>query len=131
MKMIIGGSFQGKLDYAKKLYPEILWADGRDCPYGEVRTCGGIFHLEAYIRRIMKEEEDHGRKYLELLEELGSINPEIVVVSDEIGYVLVPPDPFERRYRETAGRICTRIASDAEQVDRVVCGIAVTIKNKL
>lgn len=128
MKMIIGGSFQGKTDYARRKYPGIAWADGRDCPYDAVRTCEGIYHLEAYIRRAMREKE--GRQYLDLLCGLSKINPGIVVISDEIGYGLVPADPFERRYRETAGRICTRLAADAEQVDRVVCGIGTAVKTR-
>lgn len=128
MRMIIGGSFQGKTDYARRTYPGTDWVDGRVCPFDAVRTCGGICHLEAYIRRAMQEEE--GRQYLELLKGLTEINPGIVVVSDEIGYGLVPADPFERRYRETVGRICTRLAADAKQVDRVVCGIGTTIKGE-
>lgn len=128
MKMIIGGAFQGKLRYARRMYPEITWADGSVCPYDEIRTCEGIFHLEAYIRRVMQEEE--AQSYLEILYELAGTNPGIVVISDEIGYGLVPADPFERRYRETAGRICTRLAADSIQVDRVVCGIAVTLKKE-
>ena len=127
MRMIIGGAFQGKTDYAKRTYPGIDWADGRVCPYDVIRTCGGICHLEAYIRRVMQEEEG---QYLKLLDSLARINPGIVVISDEIGYGLVPMDAFERRYRETVGRICTRLAADAKQVDRVVCGIGTTIKKE-
>ena len=55
--MIIGGSFQGKLDYAKRKYPEITWVDGNSCPYDAIKTCHGIYHLEMYIRRVMQEEE--------------------------------------------------------------------------
>lgn len=128
MKMIIGGAFQGKLRYARKMYPDITWADGKVCSYEEIKTCEGICHLEAYIRRAMQEEE--ASLYLETLNELAEINPRIVVISDEVGYGLVPADPFERRYRETAGRICTRLAADAAQVDRVVCGIGTTIKKE-
>ena len=126
--MIIGGAFQGKLRYARSMYPKITWADGKVCPYEEIKTCEGIFHLEEYIRRVMQEEE--ARPYLETLNGLAGINPRIVVVSDEVGYGLVPADPFERRYRETAGRICTRLAADAERVDRVVCGIGTVIKEE-
>lgn len=128
MKMIIGGSFQGKLDYARRTYPDISWADGNDCPFEALKTCGGISHLEMYIRRVMEAGKE--AKYLELLSEIAGINPDIVVICDEIGYGLVPADSFERRYRETVGRICGRLAADASQVDRVVCGIAVTIKKE-
>ncbi len=128
MRMIIGGSFQGKSDYARKTYPGTDWVDGRVCPYDAIRTCGGISHLETYIRRVM--QEDDGGQYLKLLDSLVETNPEVIVISDEIGYGLVPVDSFERRYRETAGRICTRLAADARQVVRVVCGIGITIKQE-
>lgn len=131
MKMIIGGSFQGKLDYAKRKYPEISWADGTNCPYEAIKTCEGIYHLEMYIRRAMQEEEQTCSRILDELTETAAVNPKIVIISDEIGYGLVPPDPFERRYRETVGRICTRLASDAKQVDRVVCGSAAVVKKDL
>lgn len=130
MKMIIGGSFQGKLAYARMRHPRIRWVDGRDCPYDAVRTCEGLFHLEAYIRRVMQEEEEKEGVYLKILTELARMNPEIVVISDEVGYGLVPADAFERRYRETVGRICTQLAAEAVQVDRVVCGIGVTVKKE-
>ena len=28
--MIIGGAYQGKLAFAKKIYPDVTWADGAD-----------------------------------------------------------------------------------------------------
>ena len=49
-------------------------------------------------------------------------------MTQEIGYGLVPVDAFDRRYRELTGRICTVLATNSDQVDRVVCGIGVTIK---
>ena len=128
MKMIIGGSFQGKRSYAKRLYPDIMWIDGKECPFDAIRDCGGIYHFQAYIRRIMKEEKASG--LLEILKRLPKINPEIVIISNEIGYGLVPVDSFERKYREQVGRICTRMAASSDRVDRVVCGIGTVIKGK-
>lgn len=53
-------------------------------------------------------------------------------MTQEIGYGLVPVDAFDRRYRELeAGRICTVLAANSDQVDRVVCGIGVTIKGEI
>ena len=52
-----------------------------------------------------------------------------VVVSEEVGYGLVPVDAFEREYREAVGRICTKLASGSHKVTRVICGIGTVIKN--
>ena len=27
MKMVIGGAYQGKTDYAKQVYPNLVWSD--------------------------------------------------------------------------------------------------------
>ena len=55
-------------------------------------------------------------------------NSEIVLITDEIGYGIVPADAFYREYRETHGRVCTQIAAEAKEVHRVICGIGTVIK---
>ena len=124
MEMIIGGAYQGKLAYAKEKYPGIAWADGRNCTEEAVWSCGGIHHFHLWIERKMKNGEDVSM----LAEQLIRKNPNVVIVTDEIGYGIVPADPFEREYRETTGRICTELAEYAECVFRVVCGIGKAIK---
>ena len=57
-------------------------------------------------------------------------NPQIVIVSTEIGCGLVPVDGFLRAYREQVGRVCTELAAYASRVDRVVCGIASHLKEE-
>ena len=69
-----------------------------------------------------------GEDVSHLAEMLMTQNPDVVIVTDEIGYGIVPADPFEREYREMAGRICTELAAYAKRVDRVICGIGKEIK---
>lgn len=124
MILIIGGAYQGKLDYAKEIYPRISWIDGRSCVEEDVYECQGIHHFHVYIERMMRNDilpEDFAEQILKR-------NPEVIVISDEIGYGIVPADPFERVYREQTGRICTRLAKEAESVHRVSCGIGKVIK---
>ena len=47
---------------------------------------------------------------------------------DEVGGGIVPVDPEDRIYRELVGRAGQRLAKEAEQVHRVLCGIGVRIK---
>ena len=50
------------------------------------------------------------------------------LVSQEVGYGVVPMDAFDRKYREAVGRVCTDLASKSKKVIRVVCGIGTVIK---
>ena len=62
MIMIIGGAYQGKLAFAKKIYPDVTWADGAVCTEEELYSCEGIYHFHQYIERKIKEGGDsHGK----------------------------------------------------------------------
>ena len=124
MRMFIGGAFQGKMEYAQKEYPGIRWVDGAACSEEELLQCEGVYHFHLYIRKSMEKYEEMRLFADRIIRE----NPQIVIITDEIGYGLVPIDAFERRYREETGRICTRLAAFSERVDRVVCGIGLPIK---
>lgn len=126
LKMVTGGAYQGKRKFAERIYGTLQWADGANCPLEDLYTCGGIFHFEAYIKRRMQSGDD-----LEgLADSIVRRNPELVIVTREIGYGLVPIDAFERDYREKTGRICTELAALASRVDRVICGIGVLLKGE-
>lgn len=126
MKMIIGGAYQGKLAYAKEKYPDIAWIDGESCEFQEIYHCEGIDHFHRYIERVLRQEST---EYLmDIAEQLIQKNPEVILITDEIGYGIVPIDPFERMYRETTGRVCTRLAAFSTEVYRVLCGIGMKIK---
>ena len=73
----------------------------------------------------MKEEWDLAG----LADRLQASNPRILLISNELGCGVVPVDAFDRKYRETAGRICTEIAAKSSQVIRVVCGIGTVLKD--
>lgn len=155
MRLVIGGAYQGKLKFSISLLENenILknknpsedentiddgnrlknenkanirkqWADGRTDSYEEAfrRPIVACFH--EYIRRLLLEGKDPKAFAEQLLEK----NKRAVIVADEIGYGIVPVDPFERTYREEDGRVCQYLAAEAETVYRVVCGLAVRIK---
>ena len=124
MKMVVGGAWQGQLEWAKEHYENRSWIDGNTCPLEAVFTCEGIYDFQEYIKRVMLEN----RNMDEFAKELISKNPDIVIVSNELGYGLVPIEPFDRKYREQVGRTCTELAAFAEQVVRVVMGIGSVIK---
>lgn len=71
---------------------------------------------------------EKGQDVDDLAEKLMRRNPGAVVITDEIGYGIVPADAFLREYREAAGRVCTKLAANAKEVWRVSCGIGTRIK---
>lgn len=124
MIMVIGGAYQGKASYARNLYPDIKWIDGAECGFEEIYSCEGILHFHKYIKRAMRS----GMELAAFAKELTERNPDLILTSDEIGYGIVPIDPFEREYREKTGRICTELAAFSKEVHRVICGIGTVIK---
>lgn len=125
MKLIIGGAFQGKAGIAQEQYPDLTFCDGGTCSLEQLLQARGVVHFQRFLWRYLEENQGDEEN---LARELIEKNPELVIVSEEVGYGLVPADAFERRYREYTGRICTELAAYAERVDRVVCGVAVRIK---
>jgi adenosyl cobinamide kinase/adenosyl cobinamide phosphate guanylyltransferase len=63
-----------------------------------------------------------------LAKDLMERNPDVVLVSNELGYGVVPIDAFDRKYREGTGRLCCLLAKEATEVHRVVCGLGQVIK---
>ena len=125
MEMIIGGAFQGKSTLAKQNYPEISWVNGAEADWESLSHAGGVFGFHEYIRKEMKA----GKDLSSLAEDLIRVNPDVILVSDEVGYGVVPIDVFDRAYREAVGRICTKLAGYSHRVTRVVCGIGTVIKD--
>lgn len=140
MKLVIGGAYQGKLAYAQKQYQiQDGWIDGRDCGFEAIEVCSGIHHFHDYVKQMLASTDspyqfriDHlanmeqqAEKFVKML---SAQNPDIVIVSNELGYGVVPMDKMDRLWREAVGRICTCIAAEADEVVRVVCGVGVRIK---
>ena len=125
MEMIIGGAFQGKSSFAESKYPDIRWVKGAEADWEAISKAKGILGFHEYIRKEMKA----GNDISSLAEDLIRVNPDLILVSDEVGYGVVPIDAFDRAYREAVGRICTKLAAYSHRVTRVACGIGTVIKH--
>ena len=124
---IIGGCYQGKTAYAKKQY-QLRDADiisGADVElFSDLSGVKCLNGLHLLVRRTSGQDVSPEQIADWLFAENG---PE-VILSDEIGYGVVPVDASERRYREAAGRLSCRVAERAERVVRVVCGYGQVLK---
>ena len=123
--MIIGGAYQGKAAYAKAQFPDVDWKFGGEITEDEVLKAAGALGFQEYIRKALKAGED----LTGLAEKLAQQDPDVILVSEEVGYGIVPADAFERQYREAVGRVCTALAAKSRRVTRVVCGIGTVLKD--
>jgi adenosyl cobinamide kinase/adenosyl cobinamide phosphate guanylyltransferase len=113
MILVVGGAHQGKSEYVKE-------------NFGSGYTIIHQYHLK------VKEQLENGKNPVteaeKLLSEEEKQGKELIIISDELGYGLVPVDAFEREYREQNGRVNCCFAKHAGQVIRVICGIGTKIK---
>ena len=70
----------------------------------------------------------YGLESLDPLPALEDLLEREVVVCQEVGCGVVPLDRTDRDRREAVGRLCCRLAAQAEAVYRVNCGIAMRLK---
>lgn len=129
MRLVVGGAYQQKKEAACALFgyePEDF-IDGADCGFDEIRSCRAVWNFQEYIRRCMRA----GQPVEKLADLLASENPDILIVTDEIGSGVVPMDAEQRAWREQTGRVCCRIAELSDAVVRVTMGISSVIKGSV
>ena len=80
------------------------------------------------FQQAVQNSLESGEKPIKKLEYLLNYNPELIVLCDEVGSGVVPIDREERIWRETVGRLCCRMAEEADEVYRVFCGIPMRLK---
>jgi len=126
MKLVIGGRSQGKLGFVLQKYGEdgCMIYDGRLPDAKQLQGQVIINHFHSFVRERILQKGDPEEEVMSFL----SGNREAVIISDEIGNGIVPADAFEREYRERTGRILVRLADEADEVVRVICGIGQRIK---
>ena len=120
MILIIGGAYQGKLDFAKDTFG-IAEEDIYTCSAGEMdfsKRC--IYGLEeftwghpdpaAYFREHRDEWEDS------------------VLILRDVFCGVVPMDPATRLWRQKTGRLAQYLSKEASRVSRVFCGLEQRLK---
>lgn len=132
MILVVGGVFQGKLEFAKTLAegPVILMGEQlalakESCKLQkEIRQADIIADFHLYLRFLLTQERDVAQEVQKLLKQA----PDVILTVAELGSGIVPMEAFDRKYRETVGRICCTLAEQAKAVYRVTCGIGLQIK---
>ena len=127
MKLIIGGTAQGKLEYVLLKYDvqkNMVW-DG--VLPNDMELNGNIVIINHFHQWVKSRMVSGGCPEDEIMSFLDC-NEDCIIICDEIGNGIVPIDSFEREYRERTGRILVQLAMRAEEVERIICGIGQKIK---
>ena len=121
MILITGGSYQGKLDYART---RVHLADAD--------ICAGVIDFDrrclAYIEQYALEAVRQGLEPADVFRaHEGRLKDKIIVTTDISGGI-VPVDPVLRAWREASGRMNNYLAANADEVWRLFCGIPQRLK---
>lgn len=113
--LLVGGAHQGKRAYAEATFGlcALDFAPGG--------RAVDHFHL------VVREHMERGRDPADLLPEPAA-NVDWIILCDEVGGGVIPLDAFDRRWRESVGRLCCRLAAQADIVERISCGIPLRLK---
>lgn len=121
MILVIGGLGQGKLEYVCQEYgfSSNNVSLGESSSIEEILKKPVLYGLHRLVERMLQE----GRDPQDFLERLLRENPEVIIICDEIGCGVVPMEREARIFREETGRLCCFLASQAQRMVRVYCGI--------
>ena len=125
MNLVIGGAYQGKLDFARDAFGHdkkvFICTPETDRP-DEAADIISAFHL--LVLSLLRRGTDPCR-WLE--NEMRGFAGK-TILCDDISCGVVPVDAEARAWREAAGRCLGMLARNADTVTRVFCGIGTRLK---
>ena len=124
MEVYFGWASDRKLDYVCSFKNMSVVAVGADCNIEDLENAEILNHMHLLIKRYVKE----GKSTDTLIDSLYDINPEIIIICDEVGSGIVPLEKEDRIYREAVGRVLCSAVKKAVHVERVTCGIGQCLK---
>ena len=120
MILIIGGAYQGKLDYAREQFG-LNDEDIFSCGEGDIdfsKRC--IYGIEEYVW-------SHPDALETFREHRAELENSILICRDLSGGV-VPMEKANRDWQKSTGRLCQYLAGEADQVIRIFCGLEQRLK---
>ena len=89
-------------------------------------TCLLVDCLTLWLANVLFAERDD--EVAKLLETLPELPGRIILVSNEVGWGIVPENALARRFRDEQGRLNQRVAALADRVTLVAAGLALPLK---
>ena len=123
MILVYGGAYQGKLEYAKTNFDI---KDICDCSGGGMPdfSADAVYGLDGFVLQCAGD----GREAADCFRSSRRLWQDKVLIMTDVSQGLVPMSALERSFREMNGRLMLYLASEAEQVHRVFCGIGKRVK---
>jgi len=84
--------------------------------------------LTTYLGNLYYYQLDVQERIDRLVDVLSNMSSDVIVVTNEVGWGIIPENPIARQYAEILGKTNTRLAKLAKEVYLVVSGIGVRIK---
>lgn len=126
MRFIIGGSYQGKHEFALEkfgLKPEDVFDCTEDTQSIDFSK-PVITHIERFALGCVRRGEEPKEYWSAHLDQLSNS----ILIADDVSCGVVPIDATIRAWREATGRANNYLAGEASQVIRVFCGLGQVIK---
>ena len=119
MELIIGGAYQGKLEFAKSKYgldENDIYVCTEDADIKTERRC--ICNFEKYVLYCVKNG----------VNPIDDFGADSIIICNDISCGVVPVDPQMRAWRENTGRLLGALSQNADTVTRLFCGIPQQLK---
>lgn len=124
MKLIIGGAYQGKRDFAKTAFhladANIFTCSGEEIDFSA--PC--IDKIEEFSLACVKA----GKDPVEEFQKNEPLWKDAVLICQDIFCGVVPIDDTMRQWRQETGRLCQYLTKHADSVSRIFCGLEQKLK---
>lgn len=126
LRFVIGGAYQGKLDFVLAKQNTLAT---------QVYTCSADsveidWHLPVIdkIHMLFWAQQQKGIDSQKYIAEHRAELQDHWIICDDLSAGIVPIDSETRAWRETVGRCSVYLATQAEEVYRIFCGLATQLK---
>ena len=124
MVLVIGGAYQGKLNFAKEKYGitdgDVYYCTGAQIDF--TNRC--IYGLEEFTLACVREGKDPMAYLLDNRQQWKNS----IFICRDIFCGVVPMGEENRVWRQTTGRLCQFLSREADQVSRIFCGLEQKLK---
>ena len=124
MILIIGGAYQGKLEFAKERFA-LNASDIFTCTGGEIDFSGRCVNaLEEFTLACVRNETSA----VEYFKANRDAWLDKILICQDITCGVVPLGLEMRRWRDETGKLCQYLAGEADRVSRIFCGLEQRLK---
>lgn len=124
MVLIIGGAYQGKLDFAKTAFAlsenDIFTCSGSTIDFS--KRC--ISSIEEFSLACIQAGADPSEYFKAHKDDWK----DRILICEDIFCGVVPMGAEMRAWRQATGRLCQYLSREAEQVSRIFCGLEQKLK---